>query len=35
MVSLGHHRSTPKATTAGDDFFIYMEEAYKMLNAVQ
>jgi len=32
IVRLGHHRSPPTATSGGDDFYTYIDEAYKMLN---
>lgn len=34
ITRLGHHRSNPKKDRAGDDFSIYIDEAYKMLNAL-
>jgi len=34
IVRLGHHRSPPTLTQAGDDFSIYIDESYKMLNTV-
>lgn len=34
ITRLGHHRSTPKADRAGDDFTVYIDEAYKMLNTL-
>ncbi len=32
IVRLGHHRSPTKPSRAGADFYIYIEEAYKMLS---
>lgn len=35
ITRLGRKRSEPTATGAGEDFYIYIEEAYQMLNAIK
>lgn len=35
IVRLGHHRDKPTLTSAGDDFYTYIDEAYTMLRQIK